>query len=553
MLSYIKQRVSLKYILVTSVTIACVFTVLYFWLSRQEQQMIMDQVRKQAVILHKQIVLTREWVSDHNHVLVRKNGGTSFRSFLPDPEIQDDQGRVYAKVTPSMLTRQLSDYAMRSHLYSFNLTNFHSLNPGNRPDDFEIDALRLFVSGRADEMSRIETHGGKKVYRYAAPLPIRKSCLNCHPTMVKKMGGVGGCISVFVPFDEAQKAIRKNNLFLFLTMTGLTGSIIVILFFFTNRMIFTPVKEIRKFTQRFRDREVEAEVTQIQGDELKEFANTCLVIDEKLKNRHLELEKKIQEATRDLYDTTLSLKQANEDLTALNTAKTEFFSDISHELRTPLTSIKGAADILARKSSCSDPVYLDIIKKNTDHLIRTIVDFLDYSKIEAGRLELDIRPHSLSDIIREVVEARQAEILAKNLTLEFEPEGDFIVPVDRYRIYQVISNLISNAVKFSHENGGIWVRIEGDETLTVSVEDQGIGIEPEYHEMIFKKFHQAPGDNGPTDFQKGSSGIGLAICRGIVRAQGGAIQVESRVGKGSRFSFTLPRSRRHLESKPASI
>ena len=540
MLSYIKQRVSLKYILVSSITIACVFTVLYFWLSRQEKQMIMEQVKKQAVILHKQIVLTREWVSDHNYVLVKKKGDTPLRSFLRKPEIRDAHGGVYAKITPSMLTRQLSDYAMESHLYSFNLTNFHSLNPKNRPDDFEIDALRLFVSGQADEMSRIENHNGQKVYRYAAPLPIKKSCLNCHRSMEERLGGVGGCISVFIPFEEAQQAIRKNNVFLFLTMTGLTGSVIVILFFFTNRMIFSPVKEIRKFTQRIRERELVEGIPEMQGDELKEFANTCLVIDEKLKNRHNELEKKIQEATE-------NLKAANDELTALNTAKTEFFSDISHELRTPLTSIKGAADILTRKSSCSDPVYLDIIKKNTDHLIRTIVDFLDYSKIEAGRLELDISPDSLTDIIREVMDARQAEAMEKGITIAFDPQDVFEAPVDRYRIYQVMSNLISNAVKFSHQGGRIWIRIQRDEKLdgemlTVSVEDEGIGIDPEYHGLVFKKFHQAPQANGTPDFQKGASGIGLAICRGIVRAHGGTIQVESRPDKGSIFSFTLPRS-----------
>ena len=555
MLSYIKQRVSLKYILASFATIALVFTVLYFWLSRQEKQMIMDQVKNQAVILHKQIVLTREWVSDHNHILVQKKEGHAFQSLLREPEIQDGRGRIYAKITPSMLTRQLSDYAEKSHLYSFNLTNFHSLNPENRPDAFEIDALRLFVSGRAHELSRIETQNEKKVYRYAAPLPIRKSCLTCHPSMAQKMGGVGGCISVFIPFDQAQKAINQNNLFLFLTMTGLTLSIMVVLFFFTNRIIFTPVKEIQRYTQRIREREIKEDVIEPRGDELKEFANTCLAIDEKLKNRHIELEKKIQEATRDLYDTTLSLKQANEDLRALDRAKTEFFSDISHELRTPLTSIKGAADILARKSSCSDPVYLNIIKKNTDHLTRTIVDFRDYSKIEAGRLELDIRPESLGDIVREVMDARRAEAMAKGLTLVFEPEEEFEAPMDPYRIYQVLSNLISNAIKFSHRDGKIWIKIQAkDGELRVSVEDEGIGIDPAYHGVIFKKFHQAPrprgtmargephkAPGGTRDFQRGSSGIGLAICRGIVRAHGGSIRVKSCVGKGSRFIFTLPK------------
>ncbi len=161
MLSYIKQRVPLKYILVTSVTIGFVFTLLYFWLSHQEKQLIMEQVKKQAVILHRQIVLTRVWVSDRNYVLVKKQENRPVKSFLRHSEIKNDQGGIYVKITPSMLTRQLSDYAMRSNLYSFNLTNLHTLNPGNRPDDFEADALQRFISGQASEASRIEAHAGK--------------------------------------------------------------------------------------------------------------------------------------------------------------------------------------------------------------------------------------------------------------------------------------------------------------------------------------------------------------------------------------------------------
>ncbi len=184
-----------------------------------------------------------------------------------------------------------------------------------------------------------------------------------------------------------------------------------------------PGKKIRKLTQRIRAEEFEEGRVEFQGDELNEFGNICHVIDKKLKNRHNELELKIQEATEDLYATTLNLKQANEELTALNTAKTEFFSDISHELRTPLTSIKGAADILIRKSSCSDPVYLDIIKNNTDHLIRIILDFLDYSRIEADKLELDYTHESLTDIIREVIDARKAEAWKDNSSLSLTPQG----------------------------------------------------------------------------------------------------------------------------------
>ena len=287
---------------------------------------------------------------------------------------------------------------------------------------------------------------------------------------------------------------------------------------------------------RLEDGEVE-----IKGDELKEFAGLCYMMDEKLKSRHNELEKRIKEATKDLYNTNLKLKQANKEMSALNTAKTEFFSDISHELRTPITSIKGAVDILSRKSSCSDPTYLDIIKKNTDHLTRTIIDFLDYSKIEAGRLDLDITDDSLTDIAKGVIESQKTDAMKKGLRIELDAPEDFVLSFDRYRIYQVISNLMSNAIKFSPDRGIISIRISRMKNeIKFSINDEGHGIEAEHHKFIFKKFYQAPQENGTVNIQKGSSGIGLAICKGLVEAHSGKIWVESKEGKGSKFIFTLP-------------
>ena len=541
MLSYIKQRISLKYIFITSATIVFVFSVLFFWISRQEKQFILEQVEKQAIILHKQIVLTRAWVSDHNYILVKKKEGEHFESFLSNPEIKDVHGTVYTKITPAMLTRQLSSYATESGLYYFNLTNINCLNPKNRPDDFEADAIRRFISGGKKGISRIEVHDDQHVFRYAAPLIIRESCLSCHNTKDYRTGRIGGCISVFIPFEEAQDAISKNNLFLFFTMIGLTGSVVLVLFFFTRKLIFKPIKDIRMFTKRMRTEGLGDGKVEIKGDELKEFAVLCYIMDKKLKNQHDELEKRIKEATKDLYNTNLKLKQANKELLTLNTAKTEFFSDISHELRTPLTSIKGAADILSRKSSCNDPTYLDIIKKNTDHLTRTIIDFLDYSKIEAGRLDLDITDESLTGIAKEVIESQKADAMKKNLRMEFEVPEDFVLPLDRYRIYQVISNLMSNAIKFSPDSSSISIRISRlRKDIEFTIKDEGCGIKAEHHELIFKKFYQALQGNGKVNMQKGSSGIGLAICKGLVEAHNGKIRVESKEGEGSKFIFTLP-------------
>ncbi|HBN27131.1 MAG TPA: hypothetical protein DD405_06660, partial [Desulfobacteraceae bacterium] len=203
MLACIKQRISLKFFLIISLTIIFVFSVLFFWISRQEKQFILEQVEKQAIILHKQIVLTRAWVSDHKYILMKKNEGEDFKSYLGNPEVKDIYGTVYTKITPAMITRQLSGYAAKSNLFSFNLTNLNCLNSENRPDAFEANAIRRFISGEKKNISRIEVHKGQNVFRYAAPLIIRDSCLSCHNTKQYRTGAIGGCISVFLPFEDA--------------------------------------------------------------------------------------------------------------------------------------------------------------------------------------------------------------------------------------------------------------------------------------------------------------------------------------------------------------
>jgi signal transduction histidine kinase len=277
-----------------------------------------------------------------------------------------------------------------------------------------------------------------------------------------------------------------------------------------------------------------------KGDELKEIADFCYLLDEKMKNQHQELERKISEATRDLSETNRSLEEANRELEKLNRAKSDFFSDVSHELRTPLTSIKGAVDTLERKGACSDPVYLDIIKRNSDHLIKTVVDFLDFSKLEAGQLDFNFEQASLRIVAEDAMLSQQAIAQKRSVDLVLDASVDPLVRFDYQRIYQVLINLLSNAIKFSPEHGTVTVKLEPiDSKVRVSVHDQGPGIDPKYHAAVFEKFYQVP-EHNRDKILKGSSGIGLAICKGLVKAHAGDIWVESGPGAGSSFIFTLP-------------
>lgn len=225
----------------------------------------------------------------------------------------------------------------------------------------------------------------------------------------------------------------------------------------------------------------------------------------------------------------------------LDRLKSEFVSKVSHELRTPLTSIKGFTEILLSYNDVDSKTqrdFISIIHEESERLTRLINDILDLSKIEAGRIQWEIRRLSPFDIAHHAVKSVQAIAMEKDLTVEMDVPED-LPPVrgDRDQLIQVLDNLLSNAIKFT-SFGKISVQAEiQDSHVVFSVSDTGLGIVHSEAEKIFDKFYQV----GDTRSGKPrGTGLGLAICREIVNYLGGKIWCESRKGKGSVFRFTVP-------------
>jgi len=225
----------------------------------------------------------------------------------------------------------------------------------------------------------------------------------------------------------------------------------------------------------------------------------------------------------------------------LDQLKSEFVSKVSHELRTPLTSIQGFAEILLSYNDVDPKTqreFLNIIHEESERLTRLINDVLDLSKIEAGKVEWHIQPFEIGPVLNMVSKSMMTIALEKNIPTAVEiPHSLPAVRGDQDQVIQVVSNLLSNALKFT-KNGRVDMGAKRDgQFVLVYVSDTGIGIPPKDLPKIFEKFHQL----SDHDIAKPKgTGLGLSICKEIITYLGGKIWCESQIGKGSTFYFTLP-------------
>jgi signal transduction histidine kinase len=247
-----------------------------------------------------------------------------------------------------------------------------------------------------------------------------------------------------------------------------------------------------------------------------------------------EMQKKLDEYINDL-------EIVNEKLKELDKVKTNFLSTVSHELRTPLASIKAFAEILLDNQEEDQETkmkFLKIINDESDRLAKLIDDLLDIARIESGRQVWEMNNYAIGDIIEESATAVLPLSEKNHLMIERKtPDGLPEIYGDHDKLVQVVTNLLSNAIKFTNSGSVITVSAEViEDQIQVSVKDKGIVIPEEQIDKIFEKFYQV--DASPTR-EKGGTGLGLAICKEIVEHHQGKIWVESQIGEGNTFYFTV--------------
>jgi signal transduction histidine kinase len=242
-----------------------------------------------------------------------------------------------------------------------------------------------------------------------------------------------------------------------------------------------------------------------------------------------------------LYEKT---KKQAVKLEEANKLQADFTAMIAHDLRSPLMNVIAAAELMEQELmgpvSAEQRKWLERIRANGRKLVDLTSDFLDFSKLEAGQLELQKERTDLNDLLSELAENYRLPAQSKGiaLTCRIPPE---VAPIhaDRRRLDQVLSNLLSNAVKFTREGGAIHVEayIAHGSGVSIKVKDSGVGIPEEELGNLFQKYRQA--SSAKTSDHRGI-GLGLVICKRIVEAHGGSICVQSKEGQGTTFTFTIP-------------
>ncbi|SMH71089.1 HAMP domain-containing sensor histidine kinase [Candidatus Nitrosotalea okcheonensis] len=241
---------------------------------------------------------------------------------------------------------------------------------------------------------------------------------------------------------------------------------------------------------------------------------------------------------------SLTIQKKEEEAKKIEIAKDEFLAMVTHELKTPLVPIQGYSDILLGEHlgplNATQKERLKIISSSATTLLELISDLLDAQKLDLGQLRIKKEKNNLKESVEKAILGMQPQATIDDISLTYAPRKDIYAYYDDDRIKQVLTNLIKNSLKATSPKTGV-VEIQLDEKeseVVVSVKDNGKGIPPDANDKIFKKFYQT--DTTSTR-EKGGSGLGLSICKGIVEAHGGTIWMQSTSSKGTTFSFTIPK------------
>ncbi len=332
--------------------------------------------------------------------------------------------------------------------------------------------------------------------------------------------------------DHALRSTQRATAYAIIIGGILAALLAVLISLFTARSVSKPVKLLIKATKEITDKNYQSSI------ELKTDKELGVLIE-----RFNEMQKAILLREEQLEKKNEILKSQMVEVNEANRLKSQFLANMSHELRTPLNSIIGFTTRVLKKSGDCLPETqkenLTIVKEEAQHLLELINSLLDYSKIEAGKMEVHIEAFNLVNVVNEVYLMTNTLAEGRNIqyTQELFSDDTLIITSDRIKIKQIMINLLSNAFKYS-DKGTITLSLKREaNSCYIRVQDQGIGISPENIDNIFDEFRQV---DGTYTRKVGGTGLGLSITKKLTQMLGGEITVTSTLGEGSCFTVVLP-------------
>ena len=426
----------------------------------------------------------RLWGSRHGGVYVPPNKRTPPNpalAHLPDRDITTTKGKKLTLMNPAFMLRQMMNEYDELYGIKAKITGRVLLNPINAADDWELKALGEFEKGTKEIKEQSEING-LPYLRLMRPMIMKQSCMKCHGHLGFKVGDIRGGVGVAIPLTPYIKNSANSVTATWIYHAGIWvfGVLALIILDRSNK-------------QQNKD-----------------------------KQRRLALEQEVLQADKE------------------NEAKSEFLSRMSHELRTPLNAILGFGQLLEIKAKNFNDTDNRNVKEILDagnHLLNLINEVLDIAKVESGNLDIEIERVDVKNVIDECVSLMKNAIKDKNISLIINEEGThYFVNADFLRLKQILLNLLSNATKYNKTNGQIKIhyKLVNDNRICICVSDTGDGLSEEQISKVFSPFERL-------DIKENieGTGIGLTISKHLIELMGGAIGIDSTIGKGTTLWIEL--------------
>lgn len=479
-----------------------------------DEQMILRQAEQQARMLYKQILLTRQWASDHNGLFILKRKGVEANPYLDLPTVVDAGGQTYFLRNPAMITRELSQYANRDGLGHFHVTSLKPINPLNSPDDFEKASLQAFSEG-VQERIGVEQSSLGRVVRFMAPLHVTESCLGCHYRHGYKTGDIRGGLSITIPINWADELIKRNiNTLVFIGVASVFF-VTIALFLMFESLIVHRISRLTQAMDSFpEDPPEQYLLPSVFKDELDSVNDNFVLFCDRLKKSQDEL-------LKTKAQTHLSEKMASLGILT---------AGIAHEVNNPLGGMLNCVKSMRENPDDKEQVerYLPLLDKGLRQIEMTMRQLLNFGRTEP----LKTRQVNTQLLFDECIQLLSYKL--KNIDLDTSISVPTEYLLDAEALKQIIINIGLNAIQAMPDGGKLSIHCHdtgGD--LLLKFQDTGEGITEEDLPHIFDPFFTTK------DVGEGT-GLGLAVTYSLVQRMNGQISVESTPDAGTLFIITLP-------------